>query len=106
MERRKDFEFSYMHNREKLKLYLLKAFCWVWTIGSLANMIFWNQTTSSQLLSAGGVLTGAFFYINLCHVRSEVVELFEPPYPMKGLGVSIIVGICLAASIYFQILGD
>ena len=96
------FEFGRLSQREKTKLAVLKAICLVWTGACLLSMIFWDQKLSAQLLSASTSLAGPFFYMNFCNVKSEVMELFEPPYPLKGGGLAILSALFLVASIYLQ----
>lgn len=99
------YEFGYMDRREKLKVTLLKLASFAWIAIAILALVVWADSTSAVLTSAGAIVVGAFFYINLCTVRTEVAELFEPPYPLKGQGLGIIVAACLFASIYFSWIG-
>ena len=105
MANRETFEFGFMSRREKIKLAALKAASLGWTAACLLAIIFWKHTTSAQLSTAAASLAGPYFYLNFCNVQSEVMELFEPPYPLKGNGLGV-VSICLeVAAIYYHWIG-
>lgn len=106
MDKRTTFEFGFMNRREKIKLVVLKLIFLAWTAICLLSMVFWDQKTSVQLETAGASLAGPFFYMNFCNVKSEVMELFEPPYPLKGGGLAIVSAMFLVTSIYLQWIGD
>ncbi|HIG42963.1 MAG: hypothetical protein ABGY96_30285 [bacterium] len=79
------YEFSYMSAREKKKvlvskciLALLMLLAFYWLIAGEAN------TLSSELVFIGGILAAIFGYINILTVKSELVELFEPPYTYRA----------------------
>ncbi|HAK53312.1 MAG TPA: hypothetical protein DCM54_15630 [Gammaproteobacteria bacterium] len=97
-----NYEFGYMSKREKLKLLLLKflSLCWVtWT----AFTTIYGDRLSLQFYGASGVMCGAYFYMNLFFIKSEVMELFELPYPVKGQILAYLAGIFLLIGIYYQV---
>ena len=97
-----DYEFGFMDDREKRKILLLKILFIVWTKYMVLEAIYGDRL-SSQFSSAAGMMSGAYFYSNLYSVQSEVVELFEPPYPARGGGFAIICTFSMIASIYYQL---
>jgi len=97
-----DYEFGFMDDREKCKILLLKILSVVWMAYMVLETIY-AEKLSDQFLAAGGIMVGAYSYSNLYNVKSEVVELFEPPYPARGGGFAIICTFCLIATIYYQL---
>lgn len=106
MAKGNNFEFGYMSRREKIKLALLKIVCLGWTAACLLAVIFWYHKTSAQLSTAAASLAGPYFYLNFCNVQSEAMELFEPPYPLKGNGLGIVCILFTIAAIYYQWIGN
>ena len=97
-----DYEFGFMDDQEKRKILLLKILSLVWIAAAVLDTVY-AETLSYRFSSAGGILSGAYIYTNLYGIKSEVMELFEPPYPTKGNGLIIICTLCWVASIYYQL---
>jgi len=74
-----------MDPTEKRKILIGKCFLSL----LIANGFFWlvsdkSSTLSSDLIQVSGILCAIFGYINLINVKSELMELFEPPYEYTG----------------------
>ncbi len=79
------YEFGFISKVEKRKvivsktlLILLMTYCFV---GLIADD---TSTMSSNFIKVSGILCAIFGYINLINVKSELMELFEPPYEYTG----------------------
>ena len=91
-----------MSKREKAKLIALKilSICWVAIMGFEA---IYGDKLSSQFYGVSGVMFGAYFYMNLFVIKSEVMELFEPPYPIQGYMLGYLASIFLIIGLYYQV---
>ena len=79
------YEFSYMSTREKRKILIAKIIFGL----VIASCLYWIATSttddlSADLMNMSAILTAVFGYINLINVKSELMELFEPPYSYNG----------------------
>jgi hypothetical protein len=104
--KRLEYEFGYVPGRVKWKLIAAKAVSLLWVSGTLYELVFLSSKTSAKLIAASGCVAGIYVYTNLYQVRLEIRELFEPPYPCRGNGLSLICFICSVAAIYYQLNGD
>lgn len=103
---RKMYEFRSMSRREKWKIEVFKLFSLGMILYALYAMVFLDLRTSAQLANAAGVMSFSYVYFNLFRVNSEIVELFEPPYDVKGNGIVVLVVMFSIASIYFVLNAD
>ena len=97
-----EYEFGYISRKERVKLAVAKFSCLVLATYALYSIIFLQLDTSSKLHQAAGVLAALGFYINLFRVKSEVVEIFEPPYHFHGHGLGILCFCFMAAGFYYE----
>jgi len=102
----KNYEFRYMDSRERLKIAALKLVSLCWIGLCLVSLVFHDTSLASKLNSAGGCTAGAFLYLNLFHVKSELMELFEPPYQYHGIGLIVISAAFTMASMWATVTGS
>ena len=92
-----------MDVKEILKVRVLKWLCLAWVSYMLVLVTLVERDVSSEISAAGASMAGFYLYMNLFRVKSEVIELFEPPYPTVGNGLGFITFLCLVTSICLQI---
>jgi len=79
------YEFSYMSEKEKRKLIIVKTLVFISVIFSLWQLAVSDGTSPhSDYFSAAWILGAVFVYINLMTVRSELVEIFKHPVEFHG----------------------
>lgn len=98
----KSYEFGFMDTKEKVKLLVLKFISLAWIFTAMLEMIY-EEDLSYKCAAATGLIPGVYLYFNLYFVKSEVMELFEPPYPTRGNGRVFIGTFFLITSIYYQL---
>ncbi|HIG42961.1 MAG TPA: hypothetical protein EYQ14_20825 [Gammaproteobacteria bacterium] len=79
------YEFTYMSSGEKRKLLVAKCVLALMIASAFYMLIASDATTlSSDLFNVSWILSAFFGYLNLSRVKSELMELFEPPYIYVG----------------------
>jgi len=74
-----------MSSREKRKILAAKIVLAILMVVSFSILISDSPTSlSTDFFQLSGILSIFFAYTNLLHVKSELVELFEPPYIYVG----------------------
>ena len=84
------YEFSYMSPREKRKVLAFKGALIILMATSFFIILSGaSLSLSADLFQLSGILSIFFGYINVLHVKSELIELFEPPYFYVGYEFAI-----------------
>lgn len=83
------YEFTYMSDTEKRKILLAKIILGASMLGSLWSLMDGDYSghyaaAAAPYYDGSTVLAAAFGYINLLHIRSELVEIFEHPLDFKA----------------------
>lgn len=79
------YEFTYMSEPEKRKVFAIKTILLVSILFSLWSLVDSdNRHLSSAYYDAAWVLAAIFAYINTLQIRSEITELFEHPLEYHG----------------------
>ena len=87
--------------REKRKIFICKCVLGIIMACALIPLVTdENSTLSSDLLDINGLLSAFFGYLNLLNIKSELIELFEPPYPFTGFEFIIIAFPCSIISLF------
>ena len=76
-------EFSFRSKKERIKLLVAKAVLAALMLSGFVILMS-EPDLASDLFAISGILAATFGYINLYSVRSELIELFEPPYQYNG----------------------
>jgi hypothetical protein len=103
---KRNFEFGFMTRRERIKLELIKTMSLAFVAWCLWSLVFHDLSVSSRLTYASGSLAFSVFYLNMLRVKSEVIELFEPPYNFKGLGMIWLGFVFSLMSTYYTLQGE
>lgn len=100
MSRDSSFEFGFISRKEKIKLAGAKLLCLAIVAFSLLALVFsdYGDSLASRFAFAGGALSAFAAYMNLFKVKSELVELFEPPYDFDGTGIAVLIVLFVLAS--------
>ena len=98
---KKTYEFQHMSGAEKWKVEVLKLLGLGIIAYSAFKLVFFDFDIGRRLFETSGMCLGAFLYMNMFNVKSEVVELFQPPYKLTGLGLSLLGFVLCIASIVF-----
>ena len=70
---------------ESRKIIIAKCVLGLFLVCSLDTLVTHEKASLSDDLIDVSALFSAFFgYLNLLNVKSELIELFEPPYPVTG----------------------
>ena len=97
------YEFAYMSDRERQKLVITKTLVFISVIYSLWQLVVSDGTPPhSDYFNAAWILGAVFVYINLMTVRSELIEIFEPPVEFRGKEFAWASSAIFCAGLYFQ----
>lgn len=74
------YEFSYQSPKQKILLASLKFVVLIALANSFYMLGWIDESFDEKLSSVGGICIGFWIYSNLLRVKSEVSELFVPPF--------------------------
>ena len=87
--------------KEKRKIFFGKCIMGALIVGVLIPLVSSkNASLSSNLLDINSLFTAFFGYLNLANIKSELMELFEPPYPFIGAEFVIVSFFCSTISFF------
>lgn len=75
-----EYEFGYQSKTQKAVLIVLKVILLLLLADSFYSLGWIDQSFQEKLRSIGGVFIGFWIYSNLLRVKTEIKELFIPPF--------------------------
>ena len=80
-----EYEFAHVSKAEKIKILAAKLVLGLFIAYECYLLAIGADDLSSRLAALGSIGIFTFAYINVMQVKSEFIQLFEPPYFKHGL---------------------
>jgi hypothetical protein len=80
-----EYEFSHVGKAEKVKIIIAKIVLGLFMAFEFHSLAYGGGDLGSCLSDIAGILILTFAYINVLNVKSELSQLFEPPFLNHGI---------------------